>query len=230
MAELGPGKDIWRVTAGVYPSNAYICATGDGGCFLIDPGLGGEDIDAQVTALGLTPRAIYCTHGHFDHVGSCAFFQKNYNIEVFLHKDDEKLLKTSNFLLTAFSIPQRIELPQATFVSEGFSCTQGRKSLRFYHSPGHTPGSCVIEWGEALFTGDTLYTRGVGLSRLRGEEPEVLKRTILKLFNTFPQYLEIFPGHGGSAKLEDVRLQNHALLDFLGLERSGDSQPEGMLS
>ena len=46
-------------------------------------------------------------------------------------------------------------------------------------APGHTPGSCLIALGSALFTGDTIYTRGVGLSHLPGEQPETLRQSIL---------------------------------------------------
>ena len=219
-------KNIWKVTSGVYPSNAYICGTDAKECFLVDPGLGGEDIDATITALNLTPSAIFCTHGHFDHVGSCAFFQNKYNIDVFLHKDDEKTMKASNFLLTVFNIPQRIALPRVTFVDDGFSCQMGGSILRYHHAPGHTPGACVIEWDSALFSGDTLYAKGVGLSHLRGENPEVLKQSILRLFYTLPRHLEILPGHGENATLNEVRLQNRPLLDFLGLAPVSDLEPK----
>jgi glyoxylase-like metal-dependent hydrolase (beta-lactamase superfamily II) len=66
-------------------------------CILIDGGLDPAAIDAVVQELALTPAAVFCTHGHFDHAGSAAHFQKVYGCPVYLHGADRKLLKASNF-------------------------------------------------------------------------------------------------------------------------------------
>ncbi len=219
------GGDVWRVTSGEFPSNAYICGTGDGRCVLIDGGLDPASIDLVVQELALTPSAVFCTHGHFDHAGSAAFFQKKYGVPVYLHGADRKLLKASNFLLMAFKLASRIEQPsEITVVASGESVDVAGHALIFHGAPGHTPGSCLIELGSALFTGDTIYTRGVGLSHLPGEQPEILKQSILALWPMLTAERIVYPGHGGCASGAEVRATNRALLEFLGLAHSTETK------
>lgn len=219
------GGDVWRVTSGEFPSNAYLCGTGDGRCVLIDGGLDPAAIDLAMQELGLTPTAVFCTHGHFDHAGSAAFFQKKFDVPVYLHGADRKLLKASNFLLMAFKLASRIEQPsEITAVASGESVDVAGHALTFHGAPGHTPGSCIIELGSALFTGDTIYTRGVGLSHLPGEQPEILKQSILALWPLLTAERIVYPGHGGCASGAEVRATNRALLEFLGLPHSTETK------
>ena len=89
--------------------------------------------------------------------------------------------------------------------------------LVFHGAPGHTPGSCLLEFGHALFSGDTIYCRGVGLSQLPGEQPETLKASILASWPLLGADRTIYPGHGRCASGDWVRANNQPLLQFLGL-------------
>ena len=212
------GGEVWRVTSGEFASNAYLCDLGQRQCALIDGGLDPKAIDVSMQELRWTPRAMFCTHGHFDHAGSAAFFQKKYNIPVYLHGADRKLLRASNFLLMAFKLASRIEQPsEITEVSGGQIIDIAGHRVRYHEVPGHTPGSCVIEFGNALFTGDTIYARGVGLSNLPGENAVLLKTSILKFWPKLTAQHTVYPGHGDCASGADVRMSNKALLEFLGL-------------
>lgn len=212
------GGNIWRVTSGVFASNAYFCeAAVAGGGVLIDAGLDGETIDAELSAHGLRPHAVYCTHGHFDHAGSASLFQKKYGCEVFVPRADAKLMKSSNFMLMVLKIPHKVVLADATWVEAGHAADVAGTPLSYLGAPGHTPGSCIIEFGDAWFTGDTLYARGVGLSHLPGEDHELLKRTILGYWPRLTAERTIYPGHGNAADGRSVRTENAALLNFLGL-------------
>jgi len=208
------GPRIWRFVNQIFPSNTYICAPDDSaGCLLVDPGTDPEGIDAALRELGLEPTRILCTHGHFDHAGSAAFFQKRYGAPCHLHEADLQTLRGSNFLTMAFRIPFTVEQPAI----EGFEALT-QEGWHVYPAPGHTPGSCIFQYGKALFTGDTLYAHGVGLSMLPGEDPALLRRTVLALWNELPAGAFIHPGHGESAPYVEVRKTNKPLLRFLGLE------------
>lgn len=212
------GGNVWCVTSGAFSSNAYFCeAPVEGGGILIDAGLDGLTIDNELSERGLRPNAVFCTHGHFDHTGSASYFQEKYGSQVFVPRADEKLMRASNFLLMAMSLEHRVVLPDATFVEAGYIANVAGTSLRFLSAPGHTPGSCVIEFGRAWFTGDTLYARGVGLSNLPGEDHVLLKQTILKYWDGLTPQRIICPGHGNTANGLSVRTCNAELLDFLGM-------------
>ena len=211
------GGAVRRITSGVFPSNAYFCeADVPGGGILVDPGLDAPAIDAQLTELGLRPHQVFCTHGHFDHTGGAAHFQEKYGCEVFLHRADERLRRSANFLLMALKIPARVAAADITLVDDGFSADIAGTALRFLRAPGHTPGSCVLELGSVWFTGDTLYGRGVGLNKLPGEDPDQLRRSILELWPGLTTDRLVCPGHGDPTDGESVRTGNAALTAFLG--------------
>lgn len=220
------GGSVWRVTSGNFPSNAYFCeANVPGGCILIDAGLDGPAIDAAMVERGLRPYQVFCTHGHFDHAGSTAYFQEKYGCQVFMHKADTRTLKASNFLLMAFKIPQKIEIPEITYVEKQLVIDVCGHNLTYLPAPGHTPGSCVVQFGSAWFTGDTIYSQGVGLSSLPGEDAKKLKQSIIGLWDRLLEDLTIFPGHGNAASSTSIRSENRALLKFLELvESDGELQ------
>ena len=208
---------VTRVTNGVFTSNCYILrlsAAGD--CIVIDPGLDAAPILAALELAALRPLAVLCTHGHFDHAGTAAALQRSFSCPVHLHALDLKTLKSSNFLLMAFKVPARIELPSVTPVEGARTVlTFGAHQVVFHHAPGHTPGSCVVQYSEHLFTGDTLYSRGVGLSKLPGEDPDVLRATLRALWSRFPDDNIVHPGHGDAAQFGWIKLSNAPLLRFL---------------
>lgn len=215
------GGSIWRVTSGAFPSNAYICEAGVvGGCILIDAGLDGPAIDAELTERGLRPHQLFCTHGHFDHAGSASFFQDKYGCQIFMHRADARTLKASNFLLMAFKIPQKIKIPEITFIEHTLDIDINGQALTYIPAPGHTPGSCVLQFGNAWFTGDTIYSHGVGLSSLPGEDAARLKQSILGLWDRLKENITIYPGHGDAASSVSIRSENRALLKFLELIES----------
>lgn len=215
------GGAIWRITSGSFPSNAYFCeVSAPGGCILIDPGLDGPSIDAAMSERGFRPLQIFCTHGHFDHAGSAAYFQKKYGCQVFMHKADARTLNASNFLLMALKIPQKIELPEVTCLEKELVIDVFGHDLTFISAPGHTPGSCVVQLGSAWFTGDTIYSQGVGLSSLPGEDVKTLKESILGLWDRLSEDITIYPGHGNALSGASVRSENRALLKFLALVES----------
>jgi hydroxyacylglutathione hydrolase len=220
------GGAIWRVTSGSFPSNSYFCEVdAPGGCILIDAGLDGPAIDAAITGRGLRPYQVFCTHGHFDHSGGADYFQKKYGCQVFLHQADARTLKASNFLLMAFNIPQRVEIPEISYVESHLVIDVCGISLTYLPVPGHTPGSCVLQFGSAWFTGDTIYSKGIGLSGLPGEDAKKLKQSILGLWDRMLENRTIFPGHGDAASGASIRRENHALRRFLEIpESDGEAQ------
>jgi glyoxylase-like metal-dependent hydrolase (beta-lactamase superfamily II) len=77
-----------------------------------------------------------------------------------------------------------------------------------------------LQFGSAWFTGDTIYSQGVGLSSLPGEDANILKKSILGLWDRLLEDRNIFPGHGDAASSTTIRSENRALLKFLALVES----------
>jgi glyoxylase-like metal-dependent hydrolase (beta-lactamase superfamily II) len=211
------GGTIWKISGGELASNCYILeADVPGGCVLVDTCLDGSLIDSSLQELGLKPYQIFCTHGHFDHVGSASLLQEKYGCNVYLHEKDDRTVKSSNFLLMACRINQRITLPVITYIESQFSYRLGEGMLKFTHVPGHTPGSCIIELGNAWFTGDTIYSHGVGLSSVPGSDSNELKKSLKSIWDGLNSDRIIYPGHGEHSMGSNVCRNNKSLLDFLG--------------
>jgi hydroxyacylglutathione hydrolase len=69
-------------------------------------------------------------------------------------------------------------------------------------TPGHTPGSVCFYFkeDEILFTGDTLFSDGVGRTDLSYSSPKDLQNSLKKL-SQLPKKTKIYPGHGESSTL-----------------------------
>ena len=210
-------SNVWQVCAGAFPANSYVwVGPNSGECLLIDAGLDSQPIDAALTELGVRPRAVFCTHGHFDHIGSASFFQDKFGASVHLHADDLKVAKAANFLMMAFKIPAKLKLPQFEWlVGEEGETAVGSVVVRHRLLPGHSPGSCFLQVGDTLFSGDTLYASGVGLSKVPGEEPAVLRRSLRKVWDTIAPETLVCPGHGRTARYAEIRCGNRELAEFL---------------
>jgi glyoxylase-like metal-dependent hydrolase (beta-lactamase superfamily II) len=103
-------------------------------------------------------------------------------------------------------------------VEDGSEIEVGGDALRFIHTPGHTPGSCLIEFRGILFTGDTIYRDGIGLVDFPGEDKAVLRESILRVWGRLDDDLWACPGHGGTGRLGAVKAGNLALRRFLALD------------
>jgi hydroxyacylglutathione hydrolase len=211
---------VSRVVNAHLPSNTYVCPTSTPGeCVVIDPGLDGEAVLREIEARALRPVGVFCTHGHFDHIGSAHDVSARYGTRVYLHREDRRVARSANFLLMACKIDRRITVPaDVTEAFDGMPVRIGADTLTFHHSPGHTPGSCMIEFRGGLFSGDTIYRDGVGLVDFPGEDENVLRESVVRYWDAFDDDLTLYPGHGGSGRLGDVKQGNAALRAFAGLD------------
>lgn len=212
--------EVWRVVNPGLDANTYIVRSdAASGCVLVDPGMATADLDAALHALGVVPRLVLCTHGHFDHIAGAAHVQRAHGCRVLLHEADRRTAQAANLLMMAMGVPGRIELPAFEYLTgdEG-RVVEGTVALRHHHAPGHTPGSCVFAHDDLLFTGDTLFTQGIDATRFPGGSPERLRASIDLLCARFPDEATVCPGHGTPRTLGWVKAHNRPLQAFLAAQ------------
>ena len=209
-----------RIVNDFLPSNTYLVETAvPGEVVVVDPGLDRAAIEREIAEREVKPVAIVCTHGHFDHVGSAHEIQQAHGAPIYLHRADAKLVRSANFLLMACKIDRRITIPLIDHpVDAGAEVEIAGDVLRFIHTPGHSPGSCMVEFRGTLFTGDTIYRDGIGLVDFPGEDKAQLRDSILSVWDRLDDDLWAAPGHGGDARLGDLKSGNLALRRFLALD------------
>ena len=221
----GDSNGVLRCKNKSFRSNSYICCSSQAPeCVLIDPGMDGEGIEAVLHSYQLEPKAIFCTHGHFDHLGSADFFQTKYHIPLYLHSGDVRIARSSNLFLGRTEI--RITVPTIDFpIEDGFRIAVGEDPLSFTGAPGHTPGSCLLRIRNAVFSGDTIYRNAIGHSESPAENKQQLRDSILRVWNEIPDDCWIYPGHGETGLFGEIKRDNMALREFLSLPAPSLARP-----
>jgi hydroxyacylglutathione hydrolase len=215
---IDPGSAVIRIRNRGFAANTYVCALREPGrCVVIDPGLDGEAITSALATAALEPVAILCTHGHFDHLGSAETLRRTYGAPVHVHPADSRVVDRSNFLMMAFRLPNRIELPQRREpLEDGVPWTRGEDRIEVIHAPGHTPGSVVLRFGDAVFSGDTIYRDAVFLGQMPEADDERLARTLGELWDRLPDGAFIHPGHGGGDLFGRIKAANQPFRRLVG--------------
>ncbi|MCH5336868.1 MAG: MBL fold metallo-hydrolase [Campylobacter sp.] len=184
---------ILKQACGAYETNCYILSTTQGE-FIIDPGVRAYDF---VKTHAKKPLAILNTHGHFDHVWDNAKIKKEFNIPLYIHKNDEFFLNDP--------YNQGFEKHEADFLIENENEINlfGTK-FKFHFLPGHTPGCTMIELvGENLmFSGDFLFLKSIGRWDLPYSDGDLMKQSLEKIM-TYEEDYRLLPGHGDETSLKE---------------------------
>ncbi|MHA2611472.1 MAG: MBL fold metallo-hydrolase [bacterium JZ-2024 1] len=188
---------IHCLVVGVYQANCYIAEdehTRE--AWLIDPGDEAEVIQQFLEKKEIIPKAILLTHGHIDHIGACAHFQKVYGIPLLMHEGDRFFVENAT-IIGGLMMTKRIQPPQISgFFQDGQEITLGAMKCKVLHTPGHSPGSVCFLTDEVLFSGDTLFSGSVGRTDLPGGDWNSLLSSIRTRIFTLPDHLRVLPGHG----------------------------------
>ena len=145
-----------------------------------------------------------------------------YVIDTHIHADHfsrgKQLADSTNTLL--FMPDQNIVSYKFEPIVEDTLIAFGNASLKAIHTPGHTHESySYLVNNESLFSGDTLFTRGVGRPDLKGsidvarQKARLLYRSIQKIL-ALENTLIIYPGHIGNPIAFDEKLICSSLGDI----------------
>jgi hydroxyacylglutathione hydrolase len=157
---------------------AYLVVAAGGEAAIVDASEAGPVREA-IRREGLTPRAIWSTHHHWDHVGGNDEIARETDVEIVGHVSD------------------RGRVPGMTRgVDTGDVVRIGEISATCIHIPGHTLGAVAyfIESGDEsiVFTGDTLFCAGCG--RLFEGTPAQMLSSLTRLAE-LPPSTHVHCGH-----------------------------------
>lgn len=193
-----------RLALGLLKANTYIVPC-DNGALIVDPGAERDKILACLDKLGKEPEYVLLTHGHYDHIG-CAGELKRLGAKVIISQKDFDLLGETDFML-GLGVP--VERFDADITVKGGDelMLDGRR-FAVAATPGHTPGSvCYFMDGETVFTGDTLFCRGIGRYDLPYGSGADMIRSLKALFSRGGD-IDVCPGHGITTTLDAERKFN----------------------
>ena len=170
-------------------------------CVVIDPGDESNTILDYLESNHLTCKAIFLTHGHYDHVGAVEAVQEETGATVYMNaKDDAKNMHSFHF---PFTLPEN-----GRTYDDGDVVSAAGIDFSILSTPGHTPGSVVIRAEDALFTGDTLFRGSCGRTDLDGGSMEEMLQPLRKICSLDGDY-EVYPGHMDCSSLIRERSFNY---------------------
>lgn len=188
-----------------FDSNIYLII--DKTIALIDAGTGMnfEKVKQNLSKFNLKPNNIELvinTHCHYDHVGGDRDFVQAAGCGVCIHELEAGLLRKGDQIITlAAGFYEKIGPIEAVRgLREGDKIKLGELTLEALHTPGHTAGSTCLYGPKQrlLFSGDTIFSDGVGRTDLPTGDAAALRDSIEKLLKLDVQ--NIYPGHGPSVE------------------------------
>jgi hydroxyacylglutathione hydrolase len=198
------------ITVGAFQENCYLYAcpqTREG--VIIDPGDEAESILKSIVELQIIPKYIINTHGHIDHICAIDAVSAVYPVPLAIHAADVHLYTdeatAQMFGRTAPLVQRKADI----LLQEGDRLTFGTLALEVLHTPGHTPGGvCLLSRPYCLFSGDTLFYRGIGRTDLGGGDHEQITRSIREKLYILEDDLVVFPGHGRPTTIIEEKYEN----------------------
>lgn len=171
-------------------------------CAVIDPSWSYGEISSFIKKKKLLLKAIFLTHGHYDHC-DMTFTLENVQTDFYVGQEDIFLMPS----------PPKKYLPLKDELEISL-CPKIK--IKCIHTPGHSQGSYCFLCDKYLFTGDTLFPGCCGRVDLPGSNPKLMRQSLLKL-STLPAETKIYSGHfynGGQSILEKELKTNPCFLSI----------------
>ncbi len=179
-------------------------------CVVIDAGCSVKKIK---TITNKPIKAVFITHGHFDHILCIEEYDK-LNIPIYANKYILELLEdpTKNASLM-FGCSKTFKVKNLNFVSDNQEIEIDGHKVKSLHTPGHSVDSMSFIIDNNLFSGDTVFSVAVGRDDLPTSNTKELIKSLNKILNL--DYKTLYTGHGRPSDKQEQKTNIPKWIDYL---------------
>ena len=199
---------------GMMPTNFYYMhLEGSQDAIVFDPADSGKELADVLQQEGLTIRAIFLTHAHFDHIFGVKAMKEATGAPVYAYEGEKGLCGSSQLNQSAM-IGRPCTVEPDVWLRDGEVTELCGIRLKTLATPGHTEGSCCFyaedeEGGHFLISGDTLFEESVGRTDLPTGSFSDLARSIREVLFRLPHDTLVFPGQMGETTIGHEKQFNY---------------------
>lgn len=193
--EIKTVKTAWSATD--LKHNTYVIEE-KGKCVIIDAGAPLEDVK---NATNSEIKAVFITHGHFDHI---EFIEEYAQLNVPIYINEKTINFFSNSLKNAsnyFGANFIYNVKNTKIVKDGDVIKIDGITIKCIETPGHSEDGMSYLINDNLFSGDTLFSIAVGRTDLETADEKQMIESLLKLKSL--KYNGLYPGHGRISSKEE---------------------------
>ncbi len=206
---------INKFTLNPLQENTYLVTDAKKNGVLIDPGCyfqeEKEALKNFIQKENIELKAIINTHAHLDHIMGIAYIKSQFDVPLYLHKEDEITLNMGEQSAQLYGLTLFESSPQPDeWLEEGQELRFGDIQFKVLFGPGHAPGHVAFYNADEniLIGGDIIFRGSYGRVDLPGGDFETLKKTINNSIFTLPEKTLIYTGHGPETTVGDEKGSN----------------------
>ena len=163
---------------------------------LIDPAGDFDSIYSMVDKHHAKVKYLINTHGHYDHTSGNDHVMKRSGAVLLIHKNDLRYIRGFDKNdIAPFSAESENSGAKILLLEHNDRIKFGNTELWVIHTPGHSAGCISLYGNDNIFTGDTLFTEGVGRTDLPDSSERDLADSIKNKILVLPDHTKIWPGH-----------------------------------
>ena len=190
---------IITLVVGEIETNCYLLINEDTKeAVIVDPADNAGMIIKTAGKEECTPKAVFLTHGHWDHFLAVKEVASHFNIPVVCEEDEAEVLGDPMLNLTSRHEPGPETIIPDITVKDLEEIQFAGFTFQVLHTAGHTKGSCCyyLKDENVLIAGDTMFRNGYGRVDLPTGNTRCLYNSLKRLCTGLPEDTAVYPGHG----------------------------------